>query len=407
MALILRNAQLITEQGVLSPGYLIAGNDGYIWDLGRDVDDNVLAPSDTSIDQGELGLIESKEIDLQGKYLAPGFIDLHTHGGLGFDIMDADTKGLEKISAFYLKQGVTGFLATTFSSSWSEIKQAVGTVRKYLDNKASNQIDTNLLGMHLEGPFINPEKKGVQTEKNIIPPSLKSVNELWELAGAHLYMISLAPEMKNASQLIKWGRRHNIIMSAAHTDATYEEMNNAFSAGLSHGAHLFNGMSAIHHRAPGAAIALLLHPEATIELIVDGKHLHPAILDLVIKQKPLDKIVLVTDSIRGTGLEEGKFQLDKQIVTVKNNTAKTQEGQLAGSTLTIPEALKNIMKFTSLSLTEAVKMISLTPAKILGLSQERGSLLPGKRADAAVLTEKLEVKNTILKGKLINNEINS
>lgn len=221
-----------------------------------------------------------------------------------------------------------------------------------------------------------------------------------KIAGEHIKIVSIAPELDGALDLISWCRQRGIIASAGHTNATYEELNQAFRVGLNHGAHLFNAMTGIHHRAPGAGMTLLLHPEVTVELVCDKNHLHPAMIALVLRLKPLDKIMLVSDSTKGAGLQAGSFQAGDTVLHVKDGQAKTDTGKLAGSTISLSEALIHLIEITGLSFVDAVKTVSLSPAKKLGVAHERGSLLPGKRADAVIMDSHYNVLGTVLKGEI-------
>jgi N-acetylglucosamine-6-phosphate deacetylase len=330
-------------------------------------------------------------------YLIPGLIDLHIHGAAGHDVMDGTVEALTEISQSLAGEGVTGFLATTMTAS----HERIGSVLKTIAEAMLHQQAAAIIGAHLEGPFISSAKMGAQLGEEICFPDASKVSHWQVLAKGAIKMMTLAPELPDALSLIKKLREMGIVASIGHTNATYAEARNAIEAGCSHATHLFNAMRGIHQREPGAAGALLLADDVNAELIVDGLHLHPAIVELVLRLKGKDKLLLVTDAMRAKCLGDGQYDLGGQMVDVQSNVATLANGTLAGSTLRMPEAIKNMVQFTQCSLADAVSMASYTPAKILGLDKRKGSIAEGKDADLVVMNASFEVRMTMRDGKKV------
>ncbi len=414
MVIKLENCRLVTDAEILHPGYLIIGDDGYIKEIGTEnhqmesqqwhdispIDQCVNIDMDEKLDQTKQKNKSIKKMNLSGYYLLPGFIDFHTHGLHAYDFMDGDERALRQICHYQLKRGATGFLATTMTDSESAVVAALESAHNHLKKQRKAGQATNLLGINLEGPFISPLKKGIHNERWMVNPSAALLEKYHKLSGHNIKVVSMAPELEGAVEAISWCRQHGIIASAGHTNATYQELCQALRMGLDHGSHLFNAMSPIHHREPGAALALLLHPEATVELICDKEHLHPTMIDLVLKLKPVDKVMLVSDTVRAAGLDDGEYQVGDVMIRLKSGRAETHKGKLAGGVVSLSESLANLIEITGLPLIKAVKTVALTPAKRLGLDHERGSLLPGKRGDAVIMDECFQVKGTIVKGNM-------
>lgn len=330
----------------------------------------------------------------QDYYLIPGLIDLHIHGAAGHDVMDGSVEALTGISQSLAKEGVTGFLATTMTASHERIVNVLKTIATAMPNQQGAAI----LGAHLEGPFISSAKMGAQRIDDICHPDAALISHWQDLAKGAIRLVTLAPELPDALLLIKKIREMGIIASIGHTNATYAETNMAVEAGCTHATHLFNAMRGIHQREPGAVGALLLAENVNAELIVDGLHLHPAIVEMALRLKGKDKLLLVTDAMRAKCLGDGDYDLGGQAVAVRSNLATLADGTLAGSTLHMPEAIKNIVQFTHCSLADAVHMASFNPARILGLHQRKGSIAEGKDADLVVMNASFEVVMTMREG---------
>ncbi len=333
-------------------------------------------------------------------HVVPGFIDVHIHGANGFDVMDGTFEALEKISQTLATEGTTSYLATTMTASAEKISQAVQNVGRYIQEKNKTN-GANLLGIHLEGPFLSPEKAGAQNAKDLLTPSIDSIRAWQKESSNAIKLVTLAPELQNSLELIRFLRKENIIASIGHTNATYDETIAAMNAGCTHVTHLFNAMRGIHQREPGPIIAALLSEKVTAELILDGIHLHPAIVELAIKTKGKEKIILVTDAMRAKCLKDGFYDLGGQTVEVKNNVALLPNGTLAGSTLNMFSAIKNLMKFTQCNLLDAIQCASTNPAKLLGVSDTKGSIAPQKDADVVVLDDQLNVVLTVVSGEVV------
>jgi N-acetylglucosamine-6-phosphate deacetylase len=337
-------------------------------------------------------------------HLIPGFIDLHTHGAAGHDVMDATPAALTGICQALAQEGTTSFLATTMTAEISQIENALHAVQEYMQTAGASN-GAAILGVHLEGPFLAPGKKGAQSGDHIIHADI-ALFKKWEIiSGNMIKIVTLAPEQPAALDLIKYLRQQKIISALGHTNATYAEARAGIAAGSSYATHLFNAMTGIHHRDPGAVTAALLADSVTAELIVDGFHLHPAIVELAVKVKGHDKIVLVTDAMRAKCMPDGCYQLGGQEVQVKKGCAQLADGTLAGSVLKIPSAIQNILKFTGCSLHDAVKMATENPARLLNIFQRTGSIAQQKDADLVVLNEELKVVLTVCKGKIIYSDV--
>ncbi len=333
-------------------------------------------------------------------HLVPGFIDVHIHGAQGCDVMDGTLTALQTISQALAAEGTTAYLATTMTAAPEKISEVMQNIAHYRQRQHDIK-GAHLLGVHLEGPFLSPKKVGAQNAENILPLSLDYLREWQKKAGNAIQLVTIAPELAGTGDFIRALRREKIRISIGHTDATYAEACAAIEAGCSHVTHLFNAMRGIHQREPGTVTAALLSETVTTELIVDGVHLHPAIVELAFKVKGKEKIVLVTDAMRAKCLVDGTYDLGGQAVAVKNGIASLADGTLAGSTLKMPTAIQNFMKFTHCDLIDAVRCAASNPAKLLGIEKNKGSIAVGKDADLVVLNELLQVVLTMVNGKVV------
>lgn len=339
---------------------------------------------------------DAEVIDVSGCYVTPGFIDLHAHGALGANVMDGTEGSLRKISRFFAEHGVTSFLATTLTAPHERLKEVVRVIAEFMGKERAG---AEVLGIHLEGPWINVEKAGSQPSEWVRPPSVEEFKELYQISGGAVKVVTLAPELPGALKLITEARKLGVVASMGHTLAAYEDVVRACSCGLSHVTHVFNTMGPFHHRSPGAVGASLALDELTVEIIADGVHVHPAAVKVVVRAKGVDKVCLVTDSTSFTGLEPGEYEVSRNLrVIVERNACWLPDGRLFGSVLTMERAVENIIKFANVSLQDAIKMASWNPARVIGIHSERGSLEPGKYADIVVLGERMDVVMTFVRG---------
>lgn len=335
-------------------------------------------------------------LDATGCYVLPGFIDLHVHGGDGHDTMDATAAGLTAMAAFFARHGVTAFLATTMTAPHADILRAVAAVEQWGEQITSG---ARILGVHVEGPYISPKFPGAQPAAYIRPPSLPEFAEL--MAAGPVRMMTLAPEVTGAVELIAAARQQDVIAVWGHTDATYEVCVQAASLGMTQATHTYNAMSGLHHRKPGVLGATLTIDSIYAQLIADNIHVHPAAMNVLARCKGVEHTVLITDAMRAAGLPEGEYDLGGQPVTVKDGSCRLADGTLAGSILTMERALANFMAATGLSLAAAWPATSRTPAQSLGLDQHCGSLQPGYQADVVLLDSELQVVATVVGGRIV------
>ncbi|MCB7070523.1 N-acetylglucosamine-6-phosphate deacetylase [Caldibacillus sp. 210928-DFI.2.22] len=354
----------------------------------------------------EVGPVSNMPTSFSGEVLSypktmtivPGFIDVHIHGAGGADAMDATPDALNKIAQHLVKEGTTAFLATTMTQSKQAIEAALKNAGEFIHSTENRTGQAEIIGIHLEGPFIHPKRKGAQPEEFILLPSSSQFDEWQELAQNTIRIVTLAPDQENGIALVKHLAKHGVIASIGHSDANFQDVVAAVEAGASHVTHLFNGMRGLHHREPGTAGGALLLKELTVELIADGIHVHPKMIDLVFRLKDLDHAVLITDSMRAKWLPDGESELGGQKVFVSDGKATLEDGTLAGSILKLNQGVKHVMKFANLTLPEVVKLVTMNPAKELGLHHRKGSIEAGKDADLVVLNEKYDPILTICRG---------
>ena len=347
------------------------------------------------INEEEINNIDGIEkIDVKGKYISPGFIDMHIHGFDGFDTMDATEEAMQAISKGIARNGVTSFLPTTMSMPIENINRALDNIRKIKEKGVQG---AEILGVHVEGPFINKKFKGAQKKEYIIPFDYDIINDHKDIIS----LITIAPELEGALDFIKKVKNEtNIVLSIGHSDATFEETLEGITCGISHITHLFNAMTGLHHRNPGV-VGAAFTSNVSCELIADEIHVHPGLFSMLLKVKGLDGIVLVTDCMSAGGKEDGEYELGSQKVFVKNKRAKLEDNTLAGSVLNLNNAVYNVYKHTDYSIPQLIQLVTLNPAKVLGLDSIKGSLDIGKDADITVFDEEINIAMTIGKGKIL------
>ncbi|MDF2940042.1 MAG: N-acetylglucosamine-6-phosphate deacetylase [Gammaproteobacteria bacterium] len=333
-------------------------------------------------------------------HLIPGMIDMHIHGAEQADVMDASVEALSTISQALLKEGTTSFLATTMTESSEKLSKVLSTVKQFIDSK--NTQGAEILGIHLEGPFISPHKIGAQRGDALHVPDINLFDEWQNTAGNHIKLVTLAPELPHAKEFIEHLVKNNVIASLGHSNASFIEAKMGIDAGIRHATHLYNAMSGLHHQEPGAALAILLDDRVLAELIADGIHVHPDMLKFTLKVKGSQHLVLVTDAMRAKCCGEGEFELGGQAVVVRNGEARLkQNGRLAGSVLKMNQAFKNMLRFSQCTMQDIIKMVSSNPAKALHIFDQKGSIAIGKVADLVVLNEEYQVVATLRQGKLV------
>lgn len=350
----------------------------------------------------EIGQSLKKEamqtIDCQQQplFLLPGFIDIHIHGANGFDTMDSSQQALEEIAKYLVKEGVTSFLATTMTQSVENIEAALVNVKNYEEHFTG----AGLLGVHVEGPFLSVKRAGAQPVEFMQPPSISLLEHWHELSGGLIKIVTVAPELENGLAFVKKLRQLNVVASMGHTDATMDEVQTAVEAGVTQATHLFNQMRPFHHREPGVVGAALQDDDVFVELIVDFIHCHPKAVNLVYKVKGAKQIILITDAMRAKGLPYGEYDLGGQIAYVTKDGARLEDGALAGSVLTMEQAVKNMKAVTSCRLEDIVAMSSSNAAQQLQVTK-KGRIAVGYEADLVLVDSELTVHKTIRQGQVV------
>ena len=337
-----------------------------------------------------------QSLDAHGHNVLPGFIDLHVHGAVGHEVMDASPTGLEEMARFYASHGTTSFLATTWTAGRDAILKALELVEEM---QGRIRDGATLLGVHLEGPYLHPARCGAQ-DVNMIRRAGKE-EALEFLESGVIRLLALAPEFDENLWLIDECVRRGVTVSAAHTTANYEQMQRAVAHGVTQLTHSYNAMQPLGHRELGTIGAAMVLPEISCELIADNIHVHPGAQKILVDVKTPSGIILVTDAIRAAGLAEGEYMLDERSVQIQNGAVRLPDGTLAGSVLTMERALQNVCAAAGRSLAEMWVTSSLNAARAIGLSARKGSLEVGKDADLVLLDESFQVRTTIVQGEVI------
>jgi N-acetylglucosamine-6-phosphate deacetylase len=386
----------------MKPGVLLHGD--YIDDNESLVKNGYLFIKNRKIEYvgGVNPLTEDEEAETyempSGSIMIPGMIDIHIHGASGADVMDGTEDALSVMAKALPAEGTTSFLATTMTENPLHIEEALAQTASFIEKQKPGSAE--IVGIHLEGPFISPKRAGAQPKGFIKSPNIDLFKQWHERANSHIRLVTLAPEMEGGLDLASYLSSNGIIASIGHSDSTFEEVKEGIESGISHVTHLFNGMRGMHHRDPGVAGAALIQKELNVEMIVDGVHASPEMIHLAYHSTGPERTVLITDSMRAKGLGDGTYTLGGQQVTVKNGRAYLEDGTLAGSILSMNDAVKNMMKFTNCSIADIVKMTSVNAAKELNIYDKKGSLSKGKDADITVITEDYNVYMTFCRGEL-------
>ena len=365
--------------------------------------ENILHGARVVIKNGVIHAIDKKNETCDNKiftfprnyHVLPGFIDMHVHGILGCDVMDGKTTSLETLCEQLPHEGTTGFLATTMTQSSACIEKALSTVAEFKNHRGAE-----LLGVHLEGPFISTHCAGAQSAQYARAPDVTLFSHWQHLSNNTIKLITLAPELPGAMDFIRDIAATGVIVSIGHTDADMETTCEAINAGCCQGTHIFNAMRGLHHRAPGTVTPLLLHKNVSVEIIPDNIHVHPMIVDLIYRLKGSDGIMLVTDAMRAKCLNDGDYDLGGQTVTVQQGCARLPGGRLAGSVLRLPTAIQHMLHNTGCGLHDIMRMTSENPAKQLNIFHKKGSIAVGKDADLVMLDDKLRVVLTLCRGEI-------
>lgn len=388
-SILLLNGRIYAENDVFVNGYLII-NEEKIIEIGK-------KPEHLNV--AEYDVIQLPEDSI----VIPGMIDMHIHGAAGADTMDATTDALQTMAKVLPQEGTTSFLATTMTQEKGEIEKALQNAAKYI-NEHTAPGEAEVIGIHLEGPFLSPKRAGAQPPGQIIHPDVELFKKWQSLSDNHIKLVTLAPEEEGGLELTSYLKETGVIASIGHSDATYEEVVQGIEAGITHATHLYNGMRGVHHREPGVLGGVLMHDEITSEIIADGIHSRPEMVKFAYRNKGCEKMVLITDAMRAKCMGNGSFTLGGQDVTVQGNEARLADGTLAGSILKMKDAAKNMMEFTGCDIRDVIQMTSVNPAKELGIYDRKGSLLSGKDADIVVLNQEMDVLYTFCRGKLVTDK---
>ena len=342
----------------------------------------------------------AQHLDFPDLVIAPGFIDVHVHGGAGHDVMQDDPSGRVAFEKAMAKHGVTSYLPTTVTASMDRILGALDRLGNVITAEETQHahIGARPLGIHLEGPFISAAKCGVHPTQHLIAPTMELFQKMWEASGQTLKMMTIAPELPGAPEVIREARKSGVLTSIGHSNATFDQAKLGIDAGAASATHTFNAMRELNHREPGILGAVLSRDDVMADIIADGVHVAPAVVDVFLKAKGLDNAILITDAISATGMPDGTYQLGPFQVQVRGDRAE-YEGKLAGSVLTLDRAVRNVMKFGDWKLQQAVILATRNPAQLIQ-AERKGNIAAGMDADLVFLTSDGEVAHTMVGGRM-------
>jgi N-acetylglucosamine-6-phosphate deacetylase len=369
------------------------------------VDDAVLV-----IDEGIIAAVgaradislpsNARVVDFGDAILTPGLIDIHIHGGAGYDVMDSSDDGMAAIERLMPLHGVTSYCPTTVTAPLEQTLTALEKLAAAVEEGKTrpNHDRAQPLGIHLEGPFLSHARRGVHPSIDLQRVSTASFDTMWNAAAGKVSMLTIAPELNGALELITMAASRGVCVSIGHTNADLTQTSAGVQAGARHATHTFNAMRRMTHRDPGVLGELLTNNAVTADIIVDGLHVDPAVVELFMRVKGMDRAVLITDAISATGMPDGLYRLGSFEVQVRDGRCESY-GKLAGSVLTLDVALRNVMKFARLTFQDSLRLATINPARVLHLENQKGVLKPGSDADIAVFSPNGEVRRTIVRGQ--------
>jgi len=336
-------------------------------------------------------------IYVNGAYIAPGFIDTHIHGVHGFGTSDASTDSILEMSKALVNYGVTAFCPTLYPQDHETFLRSIAAIRDAMGKEEGAKI----FGMNLEGPFISKKKHGALNPTYMIPVDMKKMQQYNDAAGGNISLMTVAPELRGMHELALYAAKNGIVLAAGHSNATFEDMMEAVKAGILHSTHFFNAMRRLHHRDPGVVGAIMIYPNIACEVIADGYHVHPAIVKLLQRVKPIHKIVLITDALKPTGQTRGKLVANNEEVYCKDGLfVRKADDTIAGSALTMIRGVKNLVELMGVPLDDALRMASCNPATVISRQIETGYIMPGRDADIVVFDEDYKLKMTMVRGDI-------
>jgi N-acetylglucosamine-6-phosphate deacetylase len=337
--------------------------------------------------------------DFGDSILAPGLIDIHVHGSFGYDVMQNNEPGRRKFEEFLARHGVTSYYPTTVTAPLETTLRSLERLGGTIESKAASAGTAQPLGIHLEGPFLSHVRRGAHLPEQLLPLDLRTFDRLWQASRGQIRVMTIAPELPGAAEVIAEATKRGVCVSVGHSDANGEQTVAALAAGARHATHTFNAMRPLDHRDPGILGEVLSNPSFTADLIADGIHVHPSIVRLFLEAKGEERAVLITDATAAAGMPDGRYQLGPLEVEVRDGKC-LRDGKLAGSLLTLDQAIRNVMSFAGWDLQPAVRLATLNPARVAG-AKGKGSIVAGADADMVVMNSSGEIQASIAKGVFV------
>ena len=341
----------------------------------------------------------ARVIEFGHAVLAPGLIDIHIHGAAGHDVMDASAEALAAIERLMVRHGVTSYCPTTMTAPIEQTLRSLDSLGRAVTKAQRHADRAQPLGIHLEGPFLSHARRGVHSPFYLQPATVATFQQMWDAAGGQVSVLTIAPELDGALELIAEAARRGVCVSIGHSNADLAQTVAGIRAGVRHATHTFNAMRRLDHRDPGLLGAILTDNALTADIIADGLHVRPEVVDLFLRAKGPDRAVLITDGTSATGMPDGTYHLGLYQVQVRDGRCESY-GKLAGSVLTMDRAVQNVMQFAGISFQDGIRLATLNPARVLGIESRKGSLRVGADADIVVFSPSGKVQHTIVGGSM-------